>query len=310
MALNLLPRYTVESFEGLDLVKHSTYGAVDKVADVVLLCPHAGNSRQLVRKLDGAFEDDSDVVEEYLGTDVDYGSDALVHAIARDITAVSGDLRTDVVEVMYERGIVDPNRVPKEARRNVLSYSQISKHADFLGRMHDRTLEIVDRVLAQIDKSKGLFLDVHSMAPYSPKDVMGEHPGRLKAYNFAYGRSHRGARRYIDLITAIPGEGTIANPILFGNVQSALNDASMDFRQNNPYPKPGYPAKNVMGFNYMLDRPGLALDFPKDNLSVGEAENDHWNIANLEVDGNKVERIAEVLAKAVLSSLQKIRARG
>lgn len=308
MSLNCVPNQTVESAEGLDLVRLSTYGPKEREADVVLLSPHTGNSRKLLEKLNGSFDDSPAVVDEYLRIDADFGADALACGLAREIALISGDLRVDVVEVLYERGIVDANRVSKVARRNVLGYGHISRHNDFLRQIHDKTLEIVDKALAQVDRTKGLFLDVHSMAPYSPDGLVGEHPGLLKAYNFAYGRSRRGSRRYLDLVTSIPGEGTIANPILFENVQSALDNAGMDFRLNNPYPRPGYPAGNIRSMSYMLAHPGLALDFPKDQLSKGVAEDDGWDIANLEVDGNKVENIVRILAGAVIQSLKGIRA--
>lgn len=307
MSLNCVPNQTVESMEGLDLVRLSTYGPKEREADVVLLSPHTGNSRKLLEKLDGAFDDSLSVVDEYLRIDADFGADALACGLAREIAMISGDLRVDVVEVLYERGIVDANRVSKVARRNVLDYGHISRHQDFLRQIHDKTLGIVDKVLAQVDRTKGLFLDVHSMAPYSPKGLVGEHPGVLKAYNFAYGRSQRGNRRYIDLVTSIPGEGTIANPILFKNVQNALNNAGMDFRLNNPYPNPGYPAGNIKSMSYMLAHPGLALDFPKDMLSVGTAEDDKWDISDLKFDGNKAENIAKILANAAIQSLRVIR---
>lgn len=307
MSLNCVPDQTVESIEGLDLVRLSTYGPNDREADVVLLSPHSGNSRKLLERLDGAFDDSPAVVDEYLRIDADFGADALACGIAREIAVISGDLRVDVVEVLYERGIVDPNRVSKVARRNVLDYGHLSRHQDFLRQMHYRTLEIVDKVLAQVGRTQGLFLDVHSMAPYSPEGLVGEHPGLLKAYNFSYGRSRRGNRRYLDLVTSIPRDGIIANPILFERVQSALSNAGMDFRLNNPYPKPGYPAINIMSTAYMLRYPGLALDFPKDMLSEGKAEDEGWDIADLKFDGSKVENIAKILADALIQSLRGVR---
>lgn len=306
MTLNV--RQSVESSEGIDLVRCTSYGPENKKADVVLLSPHGGNSRQLVRSLNGSFDDSPDVLNEYLNIDADFGADALAHATAQEIAMVSGDLRVDVVQVLYERGIIDPNRVTEVSVRNILDYSKTRVHGDFLRRIHIGTLQIIEKVLAQIDETKGLFLDIHSMSPYTPVNLMGEQPGRLRAYNFPYlSRSQRKDRRYLDLITDIPGEGLVANPFVLGNVQSALWDAGQDFRRNNPYPKPGYPARNIMGTRYMEKHVGLALDFPKDMLSVGTAEDDGWDISNLELDGNKTENIAKILAGAAIQSLRVIR---
>lgn len=299
----------MESSEGIDLVQCTSYGPENKKADVVLLSPHGGNSRQLVKSLDGAFDDSPDVLDEYLNIDADFGADALAHAIAQEIAMVSGDLRVDVVQVLYERGIIDPNRVMEVSVRNILDYSKVRVHSDFLRRIHTGTLQIIERILAQIDDTKGLFLDIHSMSPYTPINLIGEQPGRLKAYNFPYrSRSQYKDRRYLDLITDIPGEGLIANPIVLGNVQSALSDAGQNFRRNNPYPKPGYPARNIMGTKYMVEHVGLALDYPKDHLSKGVAEEDGWDIAQLELDENKVEHMARILAQAAIQSLLVIRA--
>lgn len=308
MAFSFEINHLVESSEGIDLVRHSSYGPRDKKADVVLVSPHGGNSRQLVRRLDGAFSDTPEVMEEYLNIDADFGADALSHAIAQEIAGVSGDLRVEVVQILYERGIIDPNRVPAVAIRNVLDYGRVGENKDFLRRIHGVTLDIVDKILRQIAVTKGMFLDIHSMAPYSPLNLMGEQPGRLGAYNYPYrSRSQRGGRRFLDLITDIPGQGLIANPIILENVQSALSDNGQNFRRNNPYPKPGYPAGNIMGIRYMTKFAGLCVDFPKDQLSMGVAEDDGWDIANLEVDGNKVEHVAKILAKAAIQSLREIR---
>ena len=309
MSFNLNVRQSVESSQGIDLVKNTSYGPENKKADVVLLSPHSGNSRQLVERLSGAFADKPDVLDDYLTIDADFGADDLAHAIAQEIAVVGGDLRVDVAQVLYERGIVDPNRVPSVAVRNVLDYGHGGLNKDFLRSIHSRTLEIVEKILGQIDETKGIFLDIHSMAPYSPVNLIGEQPGRLGAYSYPYrNRSQRGGRRFLDLITDIPGQGVIANPIILANVQDSLTSAGQSFRRNNPYPKPGYPAQNIMGTRYMVKHAGLALDYPKDSLTKGVAEDDGWDIANLEVDGNKVEHVAKILAGAVIQSLKGIRA--
>ncbi len=174
--------------------------------------------------------------------------------------------------------------------------------------IHLETLRIINKILSQIDENKGLFLDIHSMAPYTPKDLIAEYPGRLKTYNYYYReKSQRGARRHLDLITDIPGRGMIANPIVFRNVYGALTDNGESFRQNNPYPLANFPSMQIVGTKYMIEHAGLTLDYPKDRLTKGEAESENWDIANLEVDDNKVEYMAKIIAGAVIQSLREIR---
>lgn len=311
MSFNNGPRQIVESMGEIDLVKISSYGPQKENPDVVLLSPHGGSSRQLVRKLNGSFDDDPTTLEAYLRIDADTGANELAHGVAQEIVAISGDLRVDVVQVLFERGLVDPNRVVGFANRNVLSYGQIGAHGSLLRQVHAEAISVIDQSLAGIGKKGekgGIFFDIHSMASHTPKHLEGEQPGHLKAYNFAYGsRSQRGARRFFDLITDIPGEGMIASPIVFRNVANALTDRRVSFRQNNPYPRPGYPARNVRSTWHMVNYSGLALDLPKDSLSKGVAEDAGWDIANLEIDHGKVERMAKILAGAAIQSLREIR---
>ncbi len=294
--------------EDIDLVKTTSYGAEKDNPDIVLLSPHGGNSRQLVRKLNGSFDDDGDTLETYFRIDADFGANELAHGIAQEIVDIRGDLRVDVVQVLFERGLVDPNRVSGFSNRNVFGYGKFGGSGELLRHVHDAAISIVDKRLSGIGKSNGIFFDLHSMASHTPKDLQSEQPGRLNEYNFAYGsRSQRGARRSLDLITDIPGEGMIASPVVFRNVAMALADDGVGFRRNNPYPRPGYPARNVRSTWHMLTHPGLSLDFPKDLLTEGVAEDDRWDIANLKIDHGKVARTAKILARAAIQSLREIR---
>lgn len=299
----------VDSVHGIDAVKTTSYGVRKSRADVVLMAQHAGNSRQLVAKLNGKVVDDPGVFEDFLRIDRDACTSELAHAIAEQIARTAGDLSVRVVEVLYERGLLDPNRTAGFAVRNVLKHEGDTEIMDLMRDLHIKTAEVYNRYLRDVSVSKGLFLDLHSMAPYDPLDLEGEQPGNLVAYNDAYAaRSRRGARRSLDLIVgSLDTKTMIANPCLVENVFRRLEAKDVPMKFNEPYPRPGMDISRIMSARYMMEYPGLALDFPKDFCTIDEAENSSWDIANPEPDHNKIQMYAKILGPAVVESVWDIR---
>lgn len=298
----------VMSMEGMDLLRVTSYGPLEKPADLVLLAQHGGQSRDLGKRLNGSVVDQPGVYEDFLRIDRDAGTPELAHAVANEVVKITGDLRVNVVEVLYERGILDPNRIAGLAIRNFLKLDNNRELSELMMRMHALTAQVCNANLAEILGSNGFFVDVHSMAPYDPLGLGEEEPGTLLSYNDAYSnRAKRGARRSLDLITDIPGERLIAHPVLVKNMLRGFENGNVPTKSNDPYPKKGMPVRNIMSARYMLAFPGVALDLPKDYMSRGEAESISWNIADLQMDFNKVEMLAEIVATAIVRSLLEIR---
>lgn len=298
----------VFSTDGIDAMKVTSYGAMSKEADVVLLAQHDGKSRQLVQRLNGVMLHDSQVYEDYLRIDRDAGTPELAHAIAEKVMHLAGDLRVQVVEILYERGILDPNRIAGLSIRKFLHLETNPELRELMIRLHAQTSIVCNTNLADLLGTKGLFVDLHSMAPYDPVNLGEEVPGALHDYNHAYvSRSRRGVRRSLDVITDIPGEKSIAHPVLVENMLARFEAYGVPTKLNDPYPKLGMPVRNIMSARYMEAYPGVALDFTKDSLSKGEAEMDGWDIANLETDLNKVEMMAGIVSAAIVESLREIR---
>jgi hypothetical protein len=296
------------STDGIDSLRVTTYGSLSKKNDVVLLAQHDGKSRQLVPRINGSLLDGSKDYEDYLRIDRDAGTPELAHAIADGIIGTSGDLRVQVVEVLYERGILDPNRIAGLSIRKFLNIGANPELRELLIRLHAQASVVCNSSLLDILETNGLFVDLHSMAPYDPLSLGEEAPGTLADYNSAYSsRSRRGSRRSLDVITDIPGEKRIAHPVLVRNMLARFDAFGVPTKLNDPYPKLGMPARNIMSARYMEAYPGVALDFTKDTLSRLEAEVDGWDIANLETDLNKVEMVAGIVSAAIVESLWEIR---
>lgn len=306
----------VDSLDGIDAVRTTYYGlGKGEKANVILMAQHGGDSRQLVSRFNGAFADNPQVLDDYLKIDRDACTPELAHAIAAQIAGTTSGLQVKVVEVLYERGILDPNRIAGHAIRNVLRHGDNSEVLDLLMRLHLETVKVINAHLRDLAETDGgLFVDLHSMAPYEALGLEGERPGHLVAYNYAYSsRERRGERRQLDLITEIPGPRMIANPVLVGNMQSRLDAHGVSFDFNKPYPKADMSVeevRRVMTTRYMEVYPGMAIDIPKDFLTKHDADHPSWDLRYPEVDQWKIDFYAKIFGPAITESVWDIAAAG
>lgn len=297
------------SMEGIDVVKVTSYGSENRKADCVFLAQHDGGPEQLIPRINGSLIDAPEVVDEYMEVNRDVGSAELAHVSAMEAVRISNDLRVLVVEALVPREIIDPNRIKEYAVRNVLNPEGSQEAVGLLLRIHEKIVTVMNELLYGLLKNKGIFVDIHTMSPFSPENYLDEEAGRLTEFIDLWTNPARqkSGRRSLDLITEIPGERLIADPVLVRNFSAALEANNVDKKYNDPYPRQGYPTRRVLGTLRMIDIPGIAIDVPKDYLSVAGVADPEWHLGKLKLSSEKVGFLAKILAKASVQSLREIR---
>lgn len=139
--------------------------------DCVLLCQHADTNfdsffERFPRIWDG-IEADERTLRRYVNLEADRGSDVLAHATAQEIVRRRPDLRVEVIELRTLRALVDLNRVKiRDVLRGCVAWDRVDQ--DTISKItvgHEHALEATDARVGKLAKRRGVFADIHSMAP-------------------------------------------------------------------------------------------------------------------------------------------------
>lgn len=293
-----------------EVVTISRYGkAVRPLA--VLVVSHDGDGTSFLEafpELMSVVPASREVFGRYLALERDVGSAGLAHRVATRLMREEDVVhRVDVVEVNLPRGIIDGNRVSERAVRNVFDHAAHPMIVTALQELHHRAIQAVRAVLENLELD-GLFIDVHTMAPYSPDcnsqsstEAVGETPTTLEDYIDAYtNRARWGERRYLDLVTCTDRDPTVlAYPPLLDAFTERLGAADIVFRLNHPYPT----SAHVLSTRYLERYRGLVIDVPKDYLVAQRAEEGGFDLLNVKPDPQAVARLAAPLADALQACL-------
>ncbi len=167
---------------------------------LVMTVPHDGDGLEFLKpesraRLRSAIPADDETLAAFLGIERDVGSFELAQAVAKILAErTSGAFRSRIVRIGFPRGILDGNRVSDMAVRNVFQPDSDGV-TGVLGGIHKRTIADVAQIINDIHPN-GMFMDVHTMAPFTPVRTVGETPDGLKDYVRAYTDPRgRGARR-------------------------------------------------------------------------------------------------------------------
>lgn len=303
-------------------VKQTIYGAGTPVIDCVILCQHGDDGEEFVRNHAADLErlcsrhdfqpsrHDPALFQQYLqqyyAIEPDVGSSELAHEIARIMEPRLDDHQTVVVvDIRIPRAIIDANRVRDHALRPVFDYQGRDAIAERFLAIHGSASMAVKEVLDRIH-DKGIVIDVHSMAPYSPNvqrasnvQAVSLSPTTLAEYVRSYtDQSMRGERRSIDIVTTLENGTLIANEALANTCAREFGEARLPFQFNHPYPT----NETVMTTRYMRRYRTLAVDVPKDYLAAtpGAVE---FDLTRLQPAEELVKRVAMPIANAATHCL-------
>ncbi|MBI5223126.1 hypothetical protein HY990_01760 [Candidatus Micrarchaeota archaeon] len=249
----------------------------------VLLVQHDGDGRDILSRhpnIASELNTPRNFFDRYLLIERDVGTSELAHAIA-------AKLHSDaiVVECTLPRGLVDPNRSSAHALPSVLNLDPNHPLAKILLDAHTQAIQEIQRVLREADPV--LYLDVHSMSPYSLDPRKAPAAGFSSIARHVTGwLSFQGAPRSVDIITSTPESEVLADLRLATVIESAFSGLGISTIRNYPF----CAINQITGTQYLRTHPGLAVDVPKTHLTSGDA------LDQLKVDFDKIDLLASAIA--------------
>lgn len=284
-------------------------GAEKAVPDVVIWCPHASNAEPFLSSFPEIRESivaNDETLLRFLDLEQDQGSDQLALAIADALAAQSSDqLAIRVIYARLPRGIIDPARSADFAIRNIFHDELDGSLLQVMRILHESIIRRISEQVLNLDPINGYFMEVHTMAPYSPTNTpfsdtkaILETPKALEPYIQAYiNAPELGERRDIAVITSTSDGEYLADEHLTQQMVAELQQADYKFHYNNPYKA----SRRLIGGILMSQRRAVALDVPKDLLTKQPAESPDFNLLNLDLDAGNIQRLANTVVKGLLA---------
>lgn len=293
---------------GFPTIRTTDYGPeTSDRPHAVILAPHASNGEAFL----AAFPEISEACRGtqeatlrcFFNIECDRGSSSLAHAIAELVLEEKPQARIHVVEATVPRAIIDANRVPNHALRNIFRRQEHPELAERLEALHAVMIGEIRRQLARMQSPGGVFLDIHTMAPQDRKEEfqIAETPENLAEYVRTYtDPSCLAERRPIDLVTDHENGMPLAWEPLVTRMEQALFRNRLMHTRNIPYAT----TERHLGTEHMRLYRGLAVDVPKDLLSEQSAVRGDFDLASFVVNKPAVRRIARPLAEALVLEIQ------
>lgn len=313
-------------FEGYKL---TPYGSSDSNAKrITLISQHDGPADAFLQAFPEIIKGcpaDEETLRKFLSIERDTGASSLAHQIAKQIQETNTEIMVVVFEVLYPRGILDSNRrdfakwpAPEAinplreetciAVRNIFDPEKTErKFIQTIRIINADTIAKLLETIKETRQSKGLFADLHSMGPRepnaqaSPSHRLSESPYDLGAYNDAWTNPAKLLEeRSSDIITRDTDDRIVTDPTLARILRKNLQRAGIPVAFNKPY----RTAPGILSTKLLETCPGLLTDIPKHYLAKGNANEVAKNLWNLELDSQKIERLAEIYAATLLQVLE------
>lgn len=281
--------------------------------DIVIVCAHdadtdafLGNHPNVIDALD---ENDQPHFKNYLDLERDAGSFDLSRTIAEILSNIYEDVGICLVKANIPRGIKDANRMeyasePRVFKRKIDPNLKLALDH---GHIH-AILETFRAISHSRMKDTGIIIDVHTMASHSPnvkdprvKNAIPTRPGNLRDYINAWVNPELlDKKRVIDVIAGTEGELRPADDKLAGIIEDSLRMAGYESSRNYPY----RAGRGTMTQEWLRERPGFAIDVPKDLLVDGGVRSKNWNPVRPVISQNAVTKLAKPIAEAIAAVLQ------
>ena len=303
-----------------DLIHHSRYGDSKVERDILILCQHDDNGIAFLERfrdiLSPSIADDEETLHRYLEVERDTGSSELAFAVAQKILRkMDKPTRIDILTASVPRGIIDLNRTADKAFRNVFR-PKTEEITAFLHEIYSIIRREIRKHIASLIGEGGIFLDMHTMSPFSPPALVEGHvhslverPGHLDEYIDAYVLACvNGKRRTNDIVCSRKSLHdfffeTPADIEVLLHITRAFTRDQIDFAFNSPYSLYGHNA-NFHDMRIPGSR-GIALDIDKSELVTSATPVECCQqLDALTIDPQKVARMATPIADALVQTLQ------
>jgi len=287
------------------------YPANSRAPDCLVTIPHASQGGDFFTnfpQIHQAFLEQRELLDRFLRLEHDTGTLKLAHVIGQYLLR-DHQLSTRVLFPNHiHRGVVDPNRLPGHAIRPLIDYSLFPGLYEALQAEHlDIVTQMRESISAIPDLSRVVAIDLHTMAPWSPSvdpssttEAVNLRHDNVPAYIRAFNdKPFRGAKRPIDILTAVPGEHAVGDQGLSQALQAVFRQRGFSISENNPYPL----SPVLMSTEIVRQTRGVALDIPKD-MVCETAEDGEIDLTHPEVDSAKVHAIGEIIAQAIAMAVR------
>ncbi|MFZ9035140.1 MAG: hypothetical protein ACO2ZM_03355 [Francisellaceae bacterium] len=292
-----------------DHVKLSYYGEVENVR-FMIVCPHASMGLPFLNRFPEIYTAIKVPIMQfmrYLSVEQDFGSGELAHNIARFLHE-NFQINTLIVEPQMPRAILDPGRIYPHCIRNIIEFQQYPKLYENLRRVHQHYISRLNHLIELLNSRRGILLDLHTMSPFSPEhtkeesytEAMLETPSTLGRYTEIYLVAHRnGIKRDIQFLTGDPDHHVYADPVFLANMTNQFSKNGYQIAYDRPY----RIASHLMGFQLMKKTRAASIDIPKHYLSTKDSHDPEFDLSNLIIDDQKIQKIGQNLAIAVGNTL-------
>ncbi|WP_100550452.1 hypothetical protein [Caedibacter taeniospiralis] len=288
----------------------STYYSDTFDFDCIITCPHAPFGEKFLDQI-------SDIkhliklskhdFQRYLSIEYDFGTHELGHAIARYCWDKL-DIKVLIVEPTLPRAIIDPGRFYPHCVRNVIDYQKYPEIKAILVDTHEQYIYSLKTIISKAKQLGAISIDLHSMAPYSPKEslknpkgILLETPDNLLDYIESFELSHlNGEIRQTEIFTGDLLNNIYANKDVIDALTTNFNQANIPISYDKPY----LLETHMVGYYLMLELGTVCIDVRKDLLSCNEITDDDFKLSNLSVDNTKVQILASCFSRAIDSALK------
>lgn len=265
---------------------------------VLLLTPHGADYHWLVKQYPALNEILSDEYIEFLKIEQDFGINEFAVTLANTLNLIG--IEVILIKTLYHRGILDGGRIIEWALRDTLppGIKQALKN-DFT-ELHRNSVDLIKEQCALIKSDGGFVVDLHTMAPFSPKltDSFDGHASwdNIKDYveNFKLA-NNKDFLRPIDILTKDENNYQVTDEQLSNSVYTSLKNNSYDVEFNKPYEN---NTKYMMN-TYLNIADGVAIDFPKHLFSKDSL--DQFNLSKFELCEEKMTKLAKIIAEPIAS---------
>ncbi len=291
-------------------LKETTYEAGGP-SRVLLISPHGADAKDFLEAFP-AIEADArlqavwPLFETYLAIERDVGADELAHSIAHQL-ARHYDVEAQVICLNYPRAIIDGGRLLDHCLRQCLPTSLFVELKEAFLDIQRRTLARVEELYALLRSGAAQYMiDVHTMASFCPVDGNGTRYilpvsfNRLEDYvlQFIEARDHK-YQRSIDLITADDHGQRWADPRLLAEIQNVLAREGYPQHENVPY----CASAAYLSSQHLKNVPSISLDIPKHLLSSWADDFTDYQLDDVPLSVEKIDRMARCLAQGIHAAL-------
>ncbi|MFW7378675.1 MAG: hypothetical protein ACOH5I_07710 [Oligoflexus sp.] len=274
---------------------------------IVLVSPHGSHGRKFFQEFSSlrrerVIFERSELWEDYLRIEQDYGATELAHLIAEMLNKETQKLGCRVIEFDYPRGLIDGGRILEHCLRPCLPQELFATYRQSFLEIHRDSLVRIGNFYRELQQRPHLLIDIHTMASYCPHNDQGKAqtiPVSWEAMDdyvqqFVRAKQMAPGPRKIDLISAARNGDIIADDRLRTTFIHQMQRRSYPFAENHPY----FAADEFLMHQHMNNARGIAIDIPKHLLA--EQEDDLFHLPCFDLSPKKMTSMAEMVCDALL----------